>query len=794
MIKLLAKIFSLVFVFFAVLSSNGKPDFSGESQTSVAKEVQRQHVMKRANKYIDTAKISGTTISFQSDNAAEITVDVSNFVFYTVNQSKAIGYKGISADCLENVTNTDYIPIKLIFVPTTNGFQFSAFFLNRKDSKINSFSTLLDNNEFEMLHLNIKPLTEKAEDDLLRQEMLVFEYPQAPNTSSIRRTANPQQDPYNDVQGDLADQCEEMTSSRDVFDEYNPTDNIYDDNSFITGSNITKFIPEAFFTNTGDYGYLGKEYGFVVKTIPYGATLAGVEKHMSFVTLFSVYITLPGNLDRAQREIVIKIVPELFSIFRHDIREDDYYWKYNWFSPSVDELIYHYSDAPYASLSNIRFGVSLQNTNEPNIGDDDYVSEEDNGDFIIQTRYNYSGYDIKEEKTDYNFLINDAKIILTYLPFSKAVMKVLNGIDDAITLLVDFLRLLASGSSILEYVQKTGNNEANIFTYPQSALEQRQVYGNLLKTVLVGPNDDSNSTQPVVFRDFNNYAQANILTNYGNNNLPSNETNLNFAIAFDINDQSSSPIFGVTGDLNKIATFAGTNSTSTYQSTQREISSDEQFKKNYKSGETVRVIYSSSKSQRQAISYSVDEDSTLKIYEGKQLIEEDELKPTSKILENILFNATDYYFEISGFENDGSISISVVDSSIVMMDNEESRIDIYMTEHKKDFAVCIKRIDLPYATQGVMTRRFTVTNDDSTMLYIYTLDGEFYSSGNSTTTPSVFKGKILSNDLVAMFYMTVETSRINYEVNISIRSALYEEIPWIGDDFTIIDRPGIIKP
>ena len=741
-------------------------------------------------------------LKIRLNNGDDVIVNLIDYTFYEIKNNPSFGYEGYSADCLKITALERYMPIKILFQESLEGYFLNVSILDTSEKIIYISSSLFSISEFKSLGLVIYNLTDEAKNDILNQESYLFKYPtyysMNRNNKLIKRASSLQN---NNSDNELSELFEDMTSNRKVFDEYNPQDNLFDSNSRILGSNITKFIPEECFKVTGNYSYVGKEYGFVVNTITDGVTLYGEEKHLSFVVLYFIYLTLPGDTNRDNREIVVKVVPETFGIYKHDIYEDDYYWQYNNFSPSVDELIYYYSDAPYVAMANIQFGVSLQNANDSNYGDTDYVSEEDNGDFIIQTRYNYSGCSVAEPNDDYSFLIEDAQIVLSYLPFTKELMNLISMGEDAVKLVGDLCTLLGLPKSSEMYTQKTGDNEVNIIKYPQSALEQRQKYGNLLKTSIVVPmdqsiistEDDQKEYNPILFKSFEHYAQANILTNYGNNNLPSNETKLTYFIAFDICNQFVvDPIFGTLGDVEYIMSCIGINTAGTYQSTQREISDNEEFKKDYKNGETIRFIYSPNESQRQAISYQTDCDAILKIYKkDKELIKEAQLLKTSElhkenVIDNILFDKVeDYYFEITGFQSAGEFKMTIINSQIIMM--KDKQIDVYIDDKHKYFGVCVPTIHNPNMIEGVLERQFTVDKDENTSLNIYDLDGELYSSGTSVKTPSVRGGHRIENDLTIVFYLEVVTNRTNFNLSINVGDVQQVEYPYPGGDFSLID-------
>ena len=771
----------VIFVSLILLGLSLLPSFGREvninlpSKETKTFDMSKRHSSTKANRNsvdIDEANISGHILTLELGNGDETSINLFNYHFYEIQAGDVFGYSGIEANCLDFSVRQRYMPIKLLFKGDEEGSLLDVSLIDTQDKIIYSSLVRFTKSEFNSLQLPILQLNETAKNDILQQKIYFFKYSQyVKHEDAIKSFSIGFENNSGSETSSYEEECERMTSYSSILDNYNPIDNDLDSYGYITGNQITELIPERCFTEEGEYFYIGKEYGFVVKTVTDGATITLENKHQSLVAIFSIDITLPGNLDRFQSEIEIKVVPKVFGTFKHDIYEDDYYWRYNGFSSSVDELIYFSADAPYLSLANISFGVSLQNANESNIGDSNYVSELDNGDYIIQTRYNYNGYVIEEEESE-STLIQDVQIVLSYLPVTDKIMAAI----DAFTLATDFFNFLGIGQPNLDYIQVVGDNEANIKNYPHSALEQRQIYGGLLKTMYVIPKkqyfkSDENSTEkynPTLFKDHSNYAQAKISTIYANNNIPSNETKLTYAIGLDVCDRVVDPIFMTPKEPRKLMSFLGVNFAPNYQMIQKEITGEEIFTKNYKLGETIRFIYASDDDQYQLIKYKADGGSILRIYENKQLYKELNFTEDIEIVDNLFFSKnTDYYFEFSGFNNNGNLQVELINSQIIELGSQ----DIYIDSFKKRYAVCVQNIKINHngmiINKVAVPAKYIKAQNDSVTLSVYTLEDELYSSGNPVKSPGVIGGEIIDNDLVKMFYLEISSTYINFSLHLT---------------------------
>lgn len=320
------------------------------------------------------------------------------------------------------------------------------------------------------------------------------------------------------------------------YDTYTKTDQYIDgyslpNNSWktsddkITDDDIIKIIPKSLFFTTGIYTYVGEEYGFFVNTTKQQNYLYVVE-----VFVFDIEVTKPG-MALPIAEGKAKVIP-LFQ-YKYYAREKGTMSTADWnmsYTSSLTRVVYpHLSyDAPNYYLKNVAFRFTVDNYVSKNYGDSGYSVYSDSGDFILQTRYNFSG---EGKKTGRNsFVLDTALFAVGFVP----------GWGDALSILqysIDVYNNVSQGTYKESREGVIYDNEINITTNYQYREDQILYYGNLLKSVKILPkNQTDDFANPLLIgtRIENNYVQGIVmLTNEGGQSA-SQESRFYTSISLDV--------------------------------------------------------------------------------------------------------------------------------------------------------------------------------------------------------------------------------------------------------------------
>jgi hypothetical protein len=252
-------------------------------------------------------------------------------------------------------------------------------------------------------------------------------------------------------------------------------------NGLITDDPIVRIIPKELCFVLGEHFYMGKQYGFFIKVInsSVGST-ANFDVDVFVFDIFHRLASFPNNPTGSS-----KITP-LFQ-FKYRAIDRNIVGGWSGFNPDLTKIVYphtHYDAVEYF-LNDIGFKHSLSNPTRLNPGDPGYIAEEDDGAFIIQTRYNQAGVGLKSKDGSFlNDILSYGFGFIPYVGDMLSAAEYINNVYDGF------------GNRGYYYSRETiaENNEANIETFGTNNTDQ--LTGgrtNLIKSVSVRsiPNSDS---------------------------------------------------------------------------------------------------------------------------------------------------------------------------------------------------------------------------------------------------------------------------------------------------------------
>lgn len=271
------------------------------------------------------------------------------------------------------------------------------------------------------------------------------------------------------------------TNSDVYIDEYSKKTRLsftYTSSGYTTDDDIVKIIPKELFFIKGNHFYIGKEYGFFVKVTE---QMAFGTSYLADVLVFDIENQVPSFPSSPTG--TCRIIPKFN--WRYQIREKTYS---DWldYDPSLTQLVTIPNDYNYAELflDDIGIKVSLENPDIPNYGEKGYISSQDDGAFIIQTRVNSKGVGLK--KKNKSFLADTIYFAFGFVPYVSTILNVYQYVEN--------LHYGFGESGYVAYREESlMDNEVNIDTYATNNTDQISRYGKLIKSKAVTIKSSSDS-------------------------------------------------------------------------------------------------------------------------------------------------------------------------------------------------------------------------------------------------------------------------------------------------------------
>lgn len=197
------------------------------------------------------------------------------------------------------------------------------------------------------------------------------------------------------------------TNTDDLWKTYIPenfNNNII--NGKYTDDYITRLVPKYLFFGEGVHSYIGKEYGFSVKTTKNSNYNFTVD-----VFLFDINIKKPLDYYMDWGRTTVEIRPQFQ--FRYYAKQKGTMSNAEWnsqFDPNLSEVVYKHTNynAPNYYLKDIQIKLTSTNYIYKNPGDPGYEPYGDYGDHVAYTAYQYRGEGKLTGRTTYN--ISDYRI------------------------------------------------------------------------------------------------------------------------------------------------------------------------------------------------------------------------------------------------------------------------------------------------------------------------------------------------------------------------------------------------
>lgn len=322
----------------------------------------------------------------------------------------------------------------------------------------------------------------------------------------------------------------------------------YHKDDLITDDPIVQIIPKDLFFISGVHIYVGKAYGFFVNTI---RTIGG-DKYAD-VMVFDIFNRLPNFPSNTTG--FSRITP----LFQYRYRTVDDFPSNSGYDPNLTKVVYphtHYDAAEYF-INKIGFKHTVANPSLLNPGDNGYDAKEDDGAFIIQTRYNARGVGLK--KKEGSFTKDTLQFGFGFVPYVGDILNV-----------GAYVEALHNGFGNRGYFYSRDtwveDNEANIETYETNNTDQIQVHGNLIKSVSSQLIPDENN--PRLIHVGGGYAESKyVVARRSNSNY--NKMNVVTSVSVNILEDNTyrTWVFGwkESGDIYEYGSAIGTYETSSYE-------------------------------------------------------------------------------------------------------------------------------------------------------------------------------------------------------------------------------------
>lgn len=258
---------------------------------------------------------------------------------------------------------------------------------------------------------------------------------------------------------------------------------------------IVNIIPRQLFVNRNTYSFIGKEYGFFVKTVQDSGN-----NNLSSFIVFDIKTVSPYPERTNNNPFSVEVIPVFSGIVKYDA--------------AMQCVTYDSYKDPNLALANIRVAVSVCNADEKNIGDSGYNAYQDYGYAISSYGVNAEGVGPKKDEDNaavslLGLTLGAIGLVPGGTPFGVA-STIVGAIDFASNYINPDQRtqtgaLSGSGTKYNRADYMIGNTNTN------SMISN---YGNLVKgfeTKILNSNGAVESNKPLLYKNSNHYYK----TSYG---------------------------------------------------------------------------------------------------------------------------------------------------------------------------------------------------------------------------------------------------------------------------------------
>jgi hypothetical protein len=415
--------------------------------------------------------------------------------FYDYYEVKDLNEKVVyyQADTLDDVNKDDLIPFVCIYLPSQeqgiDGITLVVQYGVPSEVVLYDITIKLNISEFETVIREPKVLEKESEVyDRLKLARNVSQNGALVNTSEIAApkalmTINPNQyDSYTN-----SDKFIHNYASQYFGKHHLP------DGRTITDDAIVQLIPKDLLFIIGEHFYIGKEYGFFIRTVQDSINYADFA---SDIFVFDIYSNLPVFPSDPTGTTGIR---PLFQYKYRAVDKNARNGMWDGYDPSLTRVVFahlHYNSPEYF-LNNVRFKHSLENPTKLNPGDIGYDPYQDDGAFIIQLRFNANGVGLKRKGGD---------VATDTIKFAFGFVPVVNDIISAYDYITGVYRGFAENAYDYQRDSSFAGNEVNIHTFETNNTDQINVRGHLIKaqTTEMGVESD----KPRLIHTNGGYAEA----------------------------------------------------------------------------------------------------------------------------------------------------------------------------------------------------------------------------------------------------------------------------------------------
>lgn len=287
----------------------------------------------------------------------------------------------------------------------------------------------------------------------------------------------------------------------DTIKQYNPNGRTsYSENHKYKDDDIVKSIPRSYFYTEGYHNIMGKEFGcYILTKLNYEGYCS------SIVFVYDIEVTKPGMITGDKLDWAVATIVPMFQ-HQYAYYTKDYDMLQDKWSEEVeegyDDVIISKGATTTLYLTNIQTCFVIENKNSLNVNQTNYDVAKDKGDFIQEFGYSASGTEFDGDKSNeciydtINFALGKIPYIGTSVEITSLFLSILNDINDTLeTKTVD-----VSLGEDYTFESKYAN-----------AINQYNVYGNLLKAVKIVPNCISNNNNLIMYgTNQNDYVKTSI--------------------------------------------------------------------------------------------------------------------------------------------------------------------------------------------------------------------------------------------------------------------------------------------
>lgn len=284
-------------------------------------------------------------------------------------------------------------------------------YYNKTDNNIYSKELQLERSDFSLLTRHAKDfiLGEDEVSDRLRASMNAYSsFASATlqsnnlneivlmSTSTTYANANKTLAAYNYDSYTNSDYWKDVYTTSYVFNgNYN--------NGIYTDDNIINVVPKHLFFREGVHSYLGKEYGFSIKTVK-----NSIRTFLVDVFVYDIEVWKPLEYQGMYDEAAVQVAPSYQ--FRYDAIQKSTLPSSEWnklYDPNLTEIVVknQFYDAPNYYIKDIQIKITTRNLVKPNPGQTGYVARNDYGDNVIAGSLYYNGEGKSTGRNNYDLSV-----------------------------------------------------------------------------------------------------------------------------------------------------------------------------------------------------------------------------------------------------------------------------------------------------------------------------------------------------------------------------------------------------